>query len=97
MTHLSIICSLPSYSREFVLNRVDQDRFHESQNGIGYLVTHLDRVLYFLARASSLFNIPLSWSVCCIGLIKCLLFLVVMTTHYKGGCLSLQDVGVVPA
>jgi hypothetical protein len=34
------------------------DRFHESENGIGYLVTHLDRVLYIPARASSLFNIP---------------------------------------
>ena len=43
------------HSKEFVLNRVN-DRFHKSENGIGYLVTHLDRVLYFLARASSLFN-----------------------------------------
>ena len=45
------------HSIEFVLSRVN-DRFHESDNGIGYLITHLDRVLYILARASSLFNIP---------------------------------------
>ena len=45
------------HSIEFVLNRVN-DRFHESENGIGYLITHLDRVLCILARASSLFNIP---------------------------------------
>ena len=45
------------HSIEFVLNRVN-DHFHESENGIGYLVTHLDRVLYILARASSFFNIP---------------------------------------
>ena len=104
MTYLSIICSLqlevnhlksyPSYSKELDLNRVD-DRFHESQNGIGYLVTHLDRVLYFLARASLLFDIPLSGIVRCKD--KCLLFLVVITPHYKNGCLSLQEAGVVPA
>lgn len=39
------------------------DCFHESDNGIGYLVTHLGRIFYILARASSLFNIPpqLEW------------------------------------
>ena len=30
------------------------ERFHENENGTGYLVTHLDRVLYILACASSL-------------------------------------------
>ena len=46
------------HSIEFVLNRVNE-RFHESENGTGYLVTrHWDRVLYILTRASSLFNIP---------------------------------------
>ena len=30
-------------------------------------------------------------------LTKCLLFLVVITPHYKNGCLSLQEAGVVPA
>lgn len=66
MTQLFIICSVPkmdslkSYLRhsiEFVLNRLNE-QFHDSENGTGYLVTHLDRVLYILARASSLFNIP---------------------------------------
>ena len=62
------------HSIEFVLNQVN-DRFHESENGIGYLVTHLDRVLYILARVSSLFNIPpqlecllqRAQNVCCLG------------------------------
>ena len=45
------------HSVEFVLNRVNE-RFHESENGTGYLVTRHDRVLYILTRASSLFNIP---------------------------------------
>ena len=52
--------SLKSYlchSIEFVLNRLN-DRFHESENGIGYLVTHIDRILYIISCASSLFNIP---------------------------------------
>ena len=40
MNYLSIICSLDLYSIEFALNRVN-DRFHESGNGIGYLVTRL--------------------------------------------------------
>ena len=31
---------------------------HESENGIGYLVTHTDRLLYTVARASWSFNIP---------------------------------------
>ena len=51
--------SLKSYlchSIEFVLNRLN-DRFHES-DGIRYLVTHIDRILYILSHASSLFNIP---------------------------------------
>ena len=51
--------SLKSYllhSIEFVLNRLN-DRFHES-DGIRYLVTHIDRILCILSRASSLFNIP---------------------------------------
>ena len=49
--------SLKSYlchSIEFVLNRLN-DRFHES-DGISYLVTHIDRILYILSRASSLLN-----------------------------------------
>lgn len=45
------------HSIELVLNRVNE-RFHESKNGIGYLVTCHDRVLYILMRASSLLNIP---------------------------------------
>ena len=44
-------------SVQLLLSRVN-DRFHQSEN-IGYLIVHLDRVLYILARASSLFNIPL--------------------------------------
>ena len=43
-------------SVQLLLSRVN-DRFHQSEN-IGYLIIHLDRVLYILARASSLFNIP---------------------------------------
>ena len=47
-----------SIENQIVLNRVNE-RFHESENGTGYLVTrHWDRVLYILTRASSLFNIP---------------------------------------
>lgn len=75
------------------------DRFRESLNGIGYLVTHLDRVFYILARASSLFSIPPQ--------LECLLqrahqmFVVIggdeNASHYKGSCSSLQDTGVVPA
>ena len=63
MTYLFIICSVPilkSYLRhsiEFVLNRVNE-RFHESESGTGYLVTHHDRVLYILTLAYSSFNIP---------------------------------------
>ena len=82
------------HSIEFVLSRVN-DRFHESDNGIGYLVTHLDRVFYILARACSLFNIPAQLE--CLLHRARLLFLVAVTTHCKGGCLSLQVAGVVPA
>ena len=48
--------SLKSYlphSVEFVLNRVNE-RFHESENETGYLVTHLDRVLYIPCASSLL-------------------------------------------
>ena len=45
------------HSIEFVLNQVDE-RFHESENWIRYLVTHTDRLLYIVARASWSFNIP---------------------------------------
>ena len=48
--------SLKSYSIEFVLNRLN-DRIHGS-DGIRYLVTHIDRILYILSRASRLLNIP---------------------------------------
>lgn len=50
--------SLKSYlchSIEFVLNRLN-DRIHGS-DGIHYLVTHIDRILYILSPASSLFKI----------------------------------------
>ena len=46
--------SLKSYSIEFVLNRLN-DRIHGS-DGIRYLVTHIDRILYILSPASSLFK-----------------------------------------
>ena len=46
--------SLKSYSMEFVLNRLN-DRIHGS-DGIRYLVTHIDRILYILSLASSLFK-----------------------------------------
>lgn len=101
---VSIICSLLKemdplksdlrHSIGFVLSR-GNDRFQEGDNGIGYLVTHLDRVFYIPALASSLFNIPPQLE--CLLQRACLLFLVAVTTHCKGGCLSLQDAGVVPA
>ena len=87
--------SLRSYLRqsiEFVLNPVNE-RFHESKNGTGYLGTHLNRVLYILARASSYLTFSRNWSVDCKVLIKWLLLLVMITTRYKGGCSTLQDVG----
>ena len=43
------------HSIEFVLNRLN-DRFHES-DGIRYLVTHIDRILYILSPTPSLFKI----------------------------------------
>ena len=63
MTYLFIICYVPRLKRdslksylwhsiEFVLNRVNE-RFHESENETGCLVTLFDRVLY-IPRASSL-------------------------------------------
>ena len=62
MTYLFIICYVSTekgflkshlrHSIEFVLNRVTE-RFHESENKTGCLVTHFDTVLY-TPRASSL-------------------------------------------
>ena len=44
--------SLKSYSIEFVLNRLN-DRIHGS-DGIRYVVTHIDRILYILSHAPSI-------------------------------------------
>ena len=63
MTYLFVICCVPRLKRdslksclrhsiEFVLNRVNE-RFHESENETGCLVTLFDRVLC-IPRASSL-------------------------------------------
>ena len=63
MTYLFVIWYVPRLKRDslksylrhsigLVLNRVNE-RFHGSENETGYLVTHLDRVLY-IPRASSL-------------------------------------------
>ena len=57
--YLSIICSLPTENGiEFVLSRVN-DCCHESENGFGYLVTHLDIVDRELDDVKPL---PTSWT-----------------------------------
>ena len=40
-----------------IFNRV-HEQFGESESEVSYLITHFDRVIYILLRASSLFYVP---------------------------------------
>ena len=51
---------LKTYLRQRVqciFNRL-HEQFDESESEVSYLITHFDRVIYILLRASSLFYVP---------------------------------------
>ena len=45
-------------SVELIFNRVNE-QFDESESEVSYLITHFDKVIYTLSRASSLFYVPI--------------------------------------